>query len=40
MSKEMIFNIANKLRPFNAKNNTRYRFTILVEVMVACVIYN
>jgi hypothetical protein len=38
MSKDILFNITNKLNPLIVKD-TRYRLVILVEVQLACVIY-
>jgi hypothetical protein len=39
MSKEMLFNITNKLKPLIAKKDTRYWFVIPIKVKVAYVIY-
>ncbi len=39
MLKEMLFDIINRLRPLITKKNMKYRFAILVEVSVTCVIH-
>jgi hypothetical protein len=39
MSKKTLFNIVNKLKPLITKKDTLYRFTIPIEVKVACVIH-
>jgi hypothetical protein len=39
MLKEMLFNIANKLKPLIVKKDAKYQFVIPVEVRVAYVIH-
>jgi len=39
MSKKMLFNIVNKLKPLITKKDIMYRFAIPIEVRVACVIH-
>lgn len=39
MSKETLFDIANKVKSMIVKKDTRYHVAILVKVKVACVIY-
>jgi len=39
MSKRMLFNIVNKLKPLITKKDTKYRFAIPIEIRVACVIH-